>query len=263
MLLQACNKGGSDELDESMGVEDDSSSTSTTVTTTDDDSDEDSESEDVSYDDIVFSGAATATVLSATQVRLNFNPATGGSESFVYKLFLNGSTTSAGTYGTGKVLLDTDGTLYIDVLGLTAATTYTFLLKAFDTAQQLASSNSATVTATTDAAGATFAGIASVDNASTSTLRINWSDYTGESDYKVYDVSSGSYVYLATVAADQTTYTATGLSPSTTYTFAVRWVNGNGIEDANSATDGGTTFGCNNFFRGRLINSSYCKFNDC
>lgn len=249
MLLQvSCKSSGDSELDSSMGVSEEESST-TTVTTNDDSDDDESEDEEasVNYDDIVFTGAASATTQSANIVRLNFAAATAGSESFVYKLYLNGSATSSGTYGTGKILLDSDGSLYIDVIGLTASTTYTFLLKAFDTAQQIESSNTGTVSATTNAAGATFAGIASVDNETASSLRVNWSDYAGEQGYNVYNVSSGSYVYVATVGVDVTAYTVTGLTADTTYTFAVKWINSNGVEDSNTATDGGTTLGAMTF----------------
>ena len=68
---------------------------------------------------------------------------------------------------------------------------------------------------------------------------IAWSAVGGASGYHVY--RNGARVNLALVTA--TSYTDGGLAPATTYSWAVRAVDGNGGEGAVSAPATGTTTG--------------------
>lgn len=75
--------------------------------------------------------------------------------------------------------------------------------------------------------------------ATNTSMNIAWSSVTGASGYDVY--RGGSKVDAAPVAA--TSYTDTGLSPATTYSWTVTALNSSGVESAMSAPASGTTTG--------------------
>jgi hypothetical protein len=82
----------------------------------------------------------------------------------------------------------------------------------------------------------TFVGISSIDNVTTTSMRINWAAATGGtvSQYRVYQITNGVPSLLATLPAATLSYSLTSLVPSTTYTYRVRAVNTANEEDGNS-----------------------------
>ncbi len=85
-----------------------------------------------------------------------------------------------------------------------------------------------------------FAGLASIgpDTAiTTSQMQLNWLAATGGtvSRYYIYQVTGGSLVYVADVASTQTSYSVTGLTANTPYTFLVRASDTLGVPDSNNS----------------------------
>ncbi len=82
---------------------------------------------------------------------------------------------------------------------------------------------------------ATFAGISSIDGITTSSAQINWARVTGSIRYLVFRVSASNALTLITdLDATQSSYTVSGLSSGTNYTFIVHAVDKAGIRDPNT-----------------------------
>lgn len=131
------------------------------------------------------------------------------------------------------------GTTYTDS-GLSAATSYTYTVEAYNTAGTSAASSS--VTATTGAPGIapnTPTGLAA-GTATTTTVPLSWTASTTTGSYAVagyYVLRNGTEVGTTT----STSYTDTGLTPATTYTYTVEAYDTNGDVSAASANVSATT----------------------
>lgn len=143
-----------------------------------------------------------------------------------FTLSWNASTDNVGVtgydiYQNGSYLLSTTGTSY-NVTGLTASTSYSYYVKAKDAAGNISSaSSSLNVTTATPAdteAPSTPSALAS-SNITESSVALSWNastDNVGVTGYDIY--KNGSY--LANTSS--TSFTVTGLSASTTYSFYVK-----------------------------------------
>lgn len=81
-----------------------------------------------------------------------------------------------------------------------------------------------------------FAGLSSVDQITDTGARLNWAHIAGIASYNIYNTTSGSAVFVASVPAPTTSYTMTTLTPSTSYHFKVNAVDINGQLDTNNTT---------------------------
>jgi urease accessory protein UreF len=79
-----------------------------------------------------------------------------------------------------------------------------------------------------------FAGVASVTAITTTSAQLNWSAVANAASYLVYDVTSGTPAFLASVTAPATSTTITGLTQSTTYKVRVLSLDGIGVPDKNT-----------------------------
>ncbi|MFM7107704.1 MAG: fibronectin type III domain-containing protein [Planctomycetaceae bacterium] len=163
----------------------------------------------------------TGTATSSSQVSLSWGPSTGADG---YRLYLvSGSTaTLLGSYSSTA----TSAT----VGGLSASTTYTFRLDAYNAA----GTASATTQVTTQAATAIAAptGV-TVKVLSKTSVQVSWTASAGATGYKVL-VSSGSTTStVASVGASTTSVRVMNLSRGATYAFAVTAYNA-----SSSATSG-------------------------
>ena len=142
--------------------------------------------------------------------------------------------TGYNVYRGGTKVASVTGTTYTDT-GLTAATSYTYTVSATNTAGE--SAQSAAVTATTSSGGTsvppTPAGLA-VSGTTSSSVSLSWSASSGATGYNVY--RGGSKVASVT----GTSYTDSGLSAATTYSYTVSATNSAG-ESAQSAAVSATT----------------------
>lgn len=83
-----------------------------------------------------------------------------------------------------------------------------------------------------------FAGLDSLSNIGVTDMKLNWTDVAGADSYQVYKIQSGSAIYVngvssSTCIAGACAYTAGGLNPSTSYTFRVRAMDSNSVQEQN------------------------------
>jgi fibronectin type 3 domain-containing protein len=110
--------------------------------------------------------------------------------------------------------------------GRTAGTYYRYRVRAQDPG-----GSSAWLTGGTFVA---FGGISTITGIFSNQVQLNWNGVSGASAYVIYDVSSGTPNFLATASAPATAYVVSGLTPSTTYKYRVRTMDGSGNLDMNS-----------------------------
>jgi len=124
-------------------------------------------------------------------------------------------------YNGASVIATVTATNY-QVTGLTAATSYTFSIKATDAAANV-SESSTTVNATTltppDITAPTTPTSLADSNTTQTSVDLTWTAATDNVGVTEYDVYNGASV-IATVAT--TNYQVTGLTEATTYTFSVK-----------------------------------------
>lgn len=128
----------------------------------------------------------------------------------------------------GTALLGTvTGTTY-NVSGLTASTAYTFVVKAKDLANNVASGTSVGVTtsAVADTTPPSEVTNLTTSNLSTTSVTLSW-EASVSIDVVTYEVYNGTSLIAST---SQTSYTVTGLTQSTSYTLTVKAKDGAGNE---------------------------------
>ncbi|WP_063847544.1 lytic polysaccharide monooxygenase [Bacillus sp. FJAT-28004] len=180
----------------------------------------------------------TSPAKTANSVSLAWNASTDNVGVTGYRVF-NGDSLVGTVSGT---------TLTYNVTGLTANTAYTFNIKAIDAAGNVSNaSNSITVTTNAplgnDTQAPTAPGGLHIMGAPTSTsLMLMWSastDNVGVTGYKIYRGTT----LVTTVSGTATSYTVTGLSPSTPYTFNVYAIDAAGNQSTASSVNGTTDAG--------------------
>lgn len=147
-------------------------------------------------------------------------------------------------YRNGVFLINRTTTTYL-VNGLTASTAYTFYVRAKDAAGNV-SSNSNVVNVTTqspDGTPPTAPTLSASNTTSTSTI-LSWSGATDNVGVTAYDVYRGATLLGTTSSL---TYTVTGLSPLTTYSFSVR-----------AKDEAGNTSGSSNVVTVTTTEFTYC-----
>ncbi len=161
-----------------------------------------------------------------TSISLSWGASTdaGGSGLAGYNIYRNGSATPTGQ-STGTIFTDT---------GLTPNTTYTYTVRARDGAGNLsANSNQISVTTnqsgSTDTTAPTTPGTLSSPSRTANSIGLSWgaSTDTGGSGLAGYNVYRNG-ASTPTAQTTGTTFTDTGLSPSTTYTYTVKARDGAG-----------------------------------
>jgi hypothetical protein len=138
----------------------------------------------------------------------------------------------------------TNITTYSDS-GLAAGTSYSYRVRATNSAGDSAYSNTAGATTSPSVATAPAAPAGLVaTTASVNAINLNWSDQSNnETGFKIERaLGAGAFSQVATVGANITTYKNTGLAANTTYSYRVRATNSVG-DSAYSNTASATTRG--------------------
>ena len=169
----------------------------------------------------------SASTISASEIDLSWTASTAGDVTG-YRVLRNGN--SIAVLGTTTSYRDS---------GLQGFTTYNYTVTALDS-EGLESGPSAPAQATTlDATPPTTPSNLAATATGTTTVGLTWAasadPETGVASYLVF--RNGSQIG----STSQTTYQDTGLSPSTTYDYRVRAVNGDGLESNLSNEDSATT----------------------
>ncbi|WP_410769731.1 lytic polysaccharide monooxygenase [Fontibacillus sp. BL9] len=179
--------------------------------------------------------ALASSAVTSTSVNLSWSASSDNVGVTGYRIY-SGSSQVAAVSGT---------TLNYTVSGLTANTPYSFQVKGVDAAGNLsAASNTVNVTTSpnvTDTQAPTAPGNLSVQGTPTSSsVSLTWSastDNVGVTGYRIYRGTA----LAGTVSGTTTSYTATGLSASTAYSFTVRAIDAAGNESAASNAVSATT----------------------
>ncbi len=178
----------------------------------------------------------TATANGASQINLSWTDNSSNEDNFkIERHGGDGNFVEIATVGADVVS-------YNDT-GLVASTTYTYRVRASNSAGNSGYSNEAS--ATTDdppPPPADPSGLTATANGS-SQIDLSWTDNSGNEDnFKIErHPGDGNFAEIATVGADVVSYNDTGLSASTTYTYRVRAANAAGnsaySNEASATTD--------------------------
>ena len=177
-------------------------------------------------------GGLMATNITATQVTLSWSASTdtGGSGLAGYRVFRNGGTTPVATVAV---------TSYTDI-NLTAGTAYTYVVRAFDGAGNV-SGPSAAVSVTTpvppDTTPPTTPGALIASAQGAGSVLLNWTASTDASGIQRYEIQRDG-VNMGNAPGNATSFVDSTVSASTTYTYAVRAIDGanNASAFSNTAT---------------------------
>jgi chitodextrinase/PKD repeat protein len=174
----------------------------------------------------------TATAASSSQINLSWTAATD-----------NVGVTGYNVYRGGGQIATLGAVTTFQNNGLTASTTYSYTVQAFDAVGNLsAPSSSASATTQAPAVDTTLpstpAGLTATA-ASSSQINLSWTSATDNVGVTGYNVYRGG-IQIATLGA-VTTFQNTGLTASTTYSYTVRAFDAAGNVSAPSSSAGATT----------------------
>ncbi len=191
----------------------------------------------------------TATASSSSVIGLSWSTVAPPANCTISSYKLYGSTTSGFTPGTGNLLTTTTGTTYSNT-GLTASTTYYYVVEAVDadgasTASTQASAK--TAAASCNAVPSAPTGLTATASSSTA-IGLSWSAVTPPanctiSSYTVYGGTTANPTTVIASGVTGTTYSNTGLTASTTYYYLVKAVDGDGTSAASTQATATTQAG--------------------
>jgi poly(hydroxyalkanoate) depolymerase family esterase len=167
----------------------------------------------------------TVTGTADTSVSLSWTAVSGAAS---YNVYRNGTKANASAV---------TGTSYTDT-GLASGTTYSYTVAAVDSAGSVgAQSTAVNATTTGTPAGPPAPTGLAVTGTTDTSVSLSWTAVSGAASYNVY--RNGTKVNTSGVTG--TSYSDTGLTASTTYSYTVAAVNGSGTVGAQSAAVDATT----------------------
>jgi chitodextrinase len=182
-------------------------------------------------------GNLNASAVSTSQINLSWSASSDDTAVTGYKIF---RATEAGalTYLTTVAASTTS----FQSTGLSAATSYTYKVQAFDASNNVSALSSSATARTQSPADATApstpTGLVAAA-ASSTRIDLTWTastDNVGVSDYKIFRGTAGAApTYLTTVAGTTTSFSNTGLTASTSYTYKVQALDAAGNASALSS----------------------------
>lgn len=186
-----------------------------------------------------------ASPLSSSQIQLNWSD--NATNEVTYRIEMNsGSGFSEITSVAANITQTTIG-------GLAASTNYSFRVRARNAGGDSAYSNTAAATTLPVAGSAPAAPTTLQATASSSSaIQLNWLDQASTETSFIVEMratAGGTFAPIATLAANSTSYTATGLTAQTSYTFRVKARNAfgdSGYTNESAATTLAGVATCNN-----------------
>ena len=181
-------------------------------------------------------GNPSATALSTSAIRFTWTDNSNDEESFKIRRSLDGSD----WYTLSSITVSANTTSYTDT-GLAADTKYWFKVRAANAAGD--SAYTAAASATTQQATPSAPSNLAATALDSSRIAVSWQDNSGSEDgYKLDRRQSGASTWQrpATLAANATSYTDTGLPADTTFYYKVKAYNAGGNSDY-SNVDGAKT----------------------
>jgi subtilisin family serine protease len=171
----------------------------------------------------------TAAAASTSRIDLSWRDNSGNASGFSIE-----RKTGSGSWSQIDTV-DANVTAFADT-GLSASTTYSYRVRAYNADAVSAYSNEASAT-TAEAKPGAPSGLTAAA-ASTSRIDLSWRDNSGnESGFSIErKTGSGSWSQIDTVDANDTAFADTGLSASTTYTYRVRAFNPGGASAYSNET---------------------------
>ena len=188
--------------------------------------------------------ALAAQTVSQTEIQLTWTDNSSNESSFQVER-------ATGTGAFAQVQTLAAGATGVRITGLTAATAYSFRVRAANTAGSSAYSNTASATTSAAPTGtglpAAPSGLAA-QAASASEIQLTWGDNSNnEESFRVEQATgTGAFAQVQTLAAGTTSVRITGLAASTAYSFRVRAANVAGTSaysNTGSATTAAATTG--------------------
>jgi hypothetical protein len=208
------------------------------------------------YPKVVFNGLEAVEALSHDTVQLTLTPASGGTGSFEYHVFLNGEVILPFSIKSGLVA-NNSGKIQFLVGGLSIGTTYSFLVRAFDSplvGTGLEDVNTISIIGTTaNVLKPVFSGVSSMAPlagiSGKTALKIIWPDATPADGTTIstYEVYFGTALPLdltvptQVLAGTNNELTISSLTENTEYFAIVRATDSNGNQDSNMETKQATT----------------------
>src|SRR5207302_531997 len=168
----------------------------------------------------------TATTVSSSQINLFWTAPSndGGSAITGYNIERS---TNGGTFSTILSNTGSTSTTFSDT-GLSSSTAYTYQVSAINSVGTSSPSNTASATTSSPPPPATPTGVTATPKSSSSIL-VSWNASAGAAWYGVFSSTSSSGPFVRIGSSSVTSFTNTGLSPSTTYYYEVRGANPGGV----------------------------------
>jgi mono/diheme cytochrome c family protein len=202
-------------------------------------------------------GNLSATAASSTQVNLTWADNSNNETGFR----IQRATNSGFSSGVTSIDVGAGVTSYSNT-GLTASTTYYYRVRAYNSVGN--SSYSSAVSVTTPSGGSTTLpaapGNLSATAASSTQINLTWTDNsTNETGFRIQLATNSSFssgLTTVNVGAGVTSYSATGLTASTTYYFRVYATNSAGTSSASNTASAATPAGST--LSGQTLFNTYC-----
>ncbi len=168
----------------------------------------------------------TATAASTTSAKLTWSSVSGATG---YRILqVNGTqTTVIGTVGSTATSTT--------VTGLTAGTTYSFKVEAYNSAAT-ADSAAVSVTLPTSSASLGTPQNVAISALSSTSAKLSWTGVSGASGYRIFELHGTQKTSLGTVSSATTAVNITGLAPGSTDSFLVEAYNSTAVADSTVVT---------------------------
>lgn len=166
----------------------------------------------------------SALAASSSQINLSWSDNSSNESGFRIERLVNGIWTQVGTVGSNVTTWSETG--------LTASTTYSYRVCAYNSTGDSSNSNEASATTASPVTVPIAPSNLSANATSSSQISLSWTDASGnESGFRIERLSGGTWVYVTEVGGNVTSWSDSGLNANTTYSYRVYAYNSAGSSD--------------------------------